>query len=840
MFFLRTACPATGHSVFCAIRVETEAYESHGGASNTSMQDLKHALRMFIKSPGFTAVVVITLALGIGANTAVFSVIYGALLRPLPYRDADRLLDILDSSPRESELARIFASYADFEEFSRHAQTLESVAADTWAGRPGAVLTGRGPTRTYLTIPVTADFFKTLGTPAERGRTFSRADLRGGCSVVLSNKFWRARLGADPHIVGETLSLDDRSCTVLGVMPAAFAVYPPETEIWTLILPNDPRLRTYFPVFIVARLRPGVSIAQVRSELSALHRAIHTHDSDGEKNFVPLVSRLRDQFTWLAGRNLRTTLLLLLAAVGLVLLIGCLNVANLLLGQAFARGREFAIRVALGSGRKRLFEQLLIECALLSAAGGVTGVVVAFGAVRYFVHVQPIELPVASTISVNLAAIAFAGVISGTIAAVCALAPVWAISRGDVFTALRTAAGSIAPARQRVSRMMVVAETALSVALLAGAGLLMRSLLAFESAPLGFAQHEILTSTGSLPVNYADEPARRIGFFRRLDQQLGAIPGVTAAAIASSLPPYGLGLGTVEIEGKPVSGREQRHDVGTIEVSPSYFALMEVRLRRGRIFSEHDNANSDRVAVVNEAFAREYFPDRDPLGQKIRLGDEHEWVTLVGIVGNEKRPTVYEEMKWIVQPAVYRPVAQHPPAYFAIAVRTAAGQTGVAHAMERAVDLIDSRAALGDIESMQARLAPNLKYPRFRATLLAAFSLLAVMLAVVGLYGVLAQFVAQRTAEMGLRKAIGARTVHIAGLIAWKGGVPAAAGLLIGFALSFALTRYLASLLYGITPTDPATFATVAVIVIAATVMAMVVPARRALRVDPMVALRSE
>jgi putative ABC transport system permease protein len=809
-------------------------------ASNTNMQDLKHALRLFLKSPGFTAVVVLVLALGVGANTAVFSIVYGALLRPLPYKDADRIIDILDSSRHEHELAKIFASYSDFEEYARHARTLQSIGADTWAGRTGTVLTGRGPARTYLTVPVTADFFQTLGVSAERGRTFTSNDLRGGCAVVLSDSFWRARLAADPRIIGQALSLDDQSCAVIGVMPARFAVYPPETQIWTLILPNDPRLRSYFGVFMVARLKPGVSIAQARSELTALHGALHARDLDGEKDFTPLVSSLRDQFTWLAGRNLRTTLALLFAAVILVLLIGSLNIANLLLGRSFARAREFAIRIALGSGRKRLFQQLLIESALLSAAGGAIGLLAAFAATRYFVHAQPVELPVGSVISINIPALVFAAAVSSATALAFAVAPAWAISRGDAYAGLGVSAAVMAPARQRLSRMLVVAETALSVVLLAGAGLLMRSVLGFESAPLGFAQRNILASTGALPKKYHGQPARRAAFYARLEQQLATIPGVTNAAIASTLPPYELGLGTVEIEGKPVTAHAQPHDVGDAEVSPSYFGLFEIPLRRGRLFTAADDSHSDFVAVVNEAFAREYFPDRDPIGQKIRLGDEHQWVTVVGIAGDEKRPTVYEEMKWIVRPGVYRPVAQHPPENFSIAVRSAIEEAGLAHLMDNAVASVDGEAALGDIESMQKRLSPSLKYPRFRAALLGAFSALAVLLAAVGLYGVLAQFVAQRTAEVGLRKALGAQNGDIARLIARTGGAPAIAGLLIGFALSFALSRYLQSLLYGITPTDPATFVVVGLVIILATMGAMVVPTRRALRIEPMMALRSE
>ena len=804
------------------------------------MQDLRHALRLFRKSPGFTAVVIISLALGIGANTAVFSIIYGALLRPLPYRNPDRLVSILDSSTRESELAKIFASYADFEEFSRHSRTLESVAADTWAGRPGAVLTGRGPTRSYLTIPATAGFFKTLGVKPQFGRTFTQQDLRGGCSVVLSNKFWRGPLGSDPRIVGQQLSLDNRSCTVLGVMSERFAAYPPETQIWTLILPNDPRLRTPFGVFMIARLKPGIGIAQASAELTAVHRALHAHDSDGEKDFAPLVSALQDQFTWLAGRNLRTTLVVVFASVLFVLVIACLNVANLLLGRSVARGREFAIRVALGSGGRRLVRQLLVESAILSVAGAALGLLVAFAVTRYFVHLEPVQLPVGSTVSMDLRAVAFAAALAIPTALVFAVAPAWGISRGDVFSGLRVNFANVAPARQRISRALVCAEMALSVALLATAVLLMRSVVSFESAPLGFARDNIFVSNGSLPSQYHDSATRRVAFYDKLEQKLRRLPGIRNAAIASSLPPYGLGLGTVEIAGRPVPENRKLHDVGDVAVSPGYFQLLDVPIRLGRVFDEHDLPRSGHVAVVNDAFVHEYFPGPEIIGRKIRIGDEREWLTVVGVVGNEARPTVYQEMKWIELPAVYRPLAQHPTDYFAIAVRSAGQQAGIGHAMEQAVASVDHNAVLGDIESMGSRLAPYLRYPRFRAIVLTAFSCLALLLAAVGLYGVVAQFVVQRTPEIGVRMALGAQTSDITGWIARAGGTPVLAGLTVGFSGALVVTRYLGSLLYGVKATDPLTFAVVVIVMIAVAAVAMLLPARRALRVDPITALRSE
>jgi putative ABC transport system permease protein len=804
------------------------------------MGNAGHALRLLAKSPGFTITILATLALGIGANTAVFSIIDGALLRPLPYKDPGGLIDILDTSPREKGLARIFAAYADFEEFAQHARTLQHVAATTWAGSFEGILTGRGPAKSYLTIPVTADFFTTLGVAAQRGRTFTNADLRGGCAVVLSDRFWHGPLNADPSIVGQSLSLDDHSCTVLGVMPPTFAFYPRETQIWTLLLPGDPRLKRYFGVFMVARLKPGATAAQAQAELRALHTPLHAGDKNGENEFTPLVSGLQDQFTWFAGRNLRSTLGALFAAVLAVLSIACLNIANLLLERSFARSREFAIRSALGSGRARLIRQLLVEGTILSLAGAALGLLVAFAAIRYFVHLQPIELPVGAAISISLPALAFTAALSIVTSAVFALAPSWAISREDINAVLRANGVSATSTRQRLSRFLVSAEVALSVILLAGAGLLMRSVIGFGSAPLGFSPDSVLTANGSLPQSHHRDAARKAAFYDELQRKLGSLPGVQSAAVASTLPPYGLGLNAVEIQGRPVSHSAQMHDTGLAAVGPDYFRVLNVPLHRGRVFGPQDQPQSEQVAVVNEALVHEYFPGRDPVGERLRLGADGEWLTVVGVAGTERRPQVFQEMSWTDQPAVYRPLDQAPPGSFSIALRVNAGQAGIGHFVEQTIASIDSGVAIGEVLPMRSRLAPYLTYPRFRAVVLAAFASLAILLAAVGLYGVLAQFVTQSTREIGLRMAVGARAGNIAALVARKGGVPVIAGLIAGLLWSFALTRYLSSFLYGVTPADPLTFATVPIVMLAAASLAMILPARRASRIDPMTALRSE
>ncbi|HEY3840835.1 MAG TPA: ABC transporter permease, partial [Bryobacteraceae bacterium] len=788
------------------------------------MNDLRYAIRLFAKSPGFTVVVVATLALGIGANTAVFSIVNGVLLRPLPYRDPGRLVDVLDTSVREKELAKLFASYRDFEEYSRHARSAEAIGAATWATRPGAVLRGRGRTKSYLTIPVTAGFFRTLGVNAQMGRTFSTEDLGGGCAVVLSDPFWRGPLHGDAGIVGQTISLDKQSCRVIGVMPSGFGFYPPETQIWTLLLPGDPRLQKYFGVFIVARLKPGVTLAQFQSEIDALHSALNAHASNGEEHFAPLIGGLQEQFTWLAGRTLRTTLLLLFGAVFLVLCIACLNVANLFLVRSFVRGREFAIRAALGSGRTRLMRQMVLESTMLCGAGGLLGLLLAFAAVRYFVHSQPIELPVATNLSMDVPTLVFNGTLAAMAALLFGVIPAWRAGRGNVQDKLRSGGVSEAPARQRLMRLLVGVEMALSVILLAGAGLLMRSVLSFGSAPLGFEPEGVMAAKVELPREHYPDDAARATFFNRLRERLGTGPGIEAA-VASTLPPYELGLNTMEVAGRPVPHDAQLHDVGQASVESSYFRVLRVPLDRGRLFDTHDRANSQPVAVVNQALVSEYFQGRDPIGQQIRVSEEKDWLTVVGVVGNERRPEVFREMSWRARAAVYRPVAQKPPASFSIAARREGEETAAGRAIQQAIASIDGDIATGDAEPLARHLAGYLKYPRFRAMVLTGFSMLAILLAGVGLYGVVSQFAAQRTREIGLRMAVGAQRRDIFEWVVKHGGIPVLVGLLCGLVATLALARFLTSLLYGVTPTDPATFAGVTIVMLVLAVIALTVPA---------------
>jgi len=800
------------------------------------IQDIRFAWRLLLRAKAFAAVAVLTLALGIGATTAVFSIVNGALLRPLPYPNPERLVEIHNQSLREKGLNKLFAVYPDYREYQQHSRSFDNLAAATWAVK-SPILTGHGAARTVTAIPVTASFFHLLGAAARLGRTFEPADEARGCQVVLSSAYFTSTFGADPKVVGQSIALDDQACTVLGVMPPTFAFYPAAAQLWMLITPDRPELDKLL-VVMFARLKPGVTPAQAQAELSAIHAA--AHGGDEWREFGPAVSFLRDQLTWLAGRNLRTTLWILLAAVALVLLIACVNVANLLLGRSLVRGRELAVRAALGGGRLRLFRQLLTEGLLLATLGGAGGVWMAVGAVRYFRSVNPVELPVGAEVAINGPVLAFTLLVSALTALLFGAAPAWKASRADLNSAPKSGGrGNVSSSG--LGRAMVAAEMALSVVLLAGAGLLMESVLRMGSADLGFATTGLVSASIMLPDGPYRDADARIRLYRKLQQGVAALPGVEAAAIASSSPPDGAGTDTLQVFGKLKPPGLLRHDVIQVWIDADYFRTLGTRIATGRAFDAHDVKDSAAVAIVDEALAREYFPNADPIARRIQVaGEKSPWLTVIGIAATQKRTTVYQEMQWVAQPTVFRPFTQGVPPGMALLVRVGSDDLRVSAAIRGVAASIDSGVAIGDVRTMRQRLAVYLAYPRFRAVVFGGFAAFALLLAVVGLHGVLGQLVSQRTQEIGVRMALGARPADVARMIAGQGGAPVLAGLAIGIGCALSLGRYLASMLYEVKPQDPVTLACVSVTLLAAAAVAMALPARRAARTDPMTALRQE
>jgi predicted permease len=786
--------------------------------------DLRFAIRTFAKRPGFALVAILTLALGIGAATAVFSIVNAVLLKPLPYRDPNRLVAIWITSTREKNLAKLFALYSDYQEFRAKSQTLQDVSVATWAVNTGRVLTGHGPARGILTIPASANFFETLGVQAAIGRTFSADDK--GCNIVLSNKFW----SANPVAVGKTLILDQKPCTILGVMPENFSFYPTQTQAWALLGPDFQPDQNKMLVGIFARLKPNVTASQAQAELRSLFRPLH---SGGEtRYFEPVVFDLHGEFTFLAGRTLRTTLVLLFAAVLLVLLIACLNVANLLLAQLSDRRREFAVRAALGSGQGRLIRQVLTEGFLLASAGAVLGLAIAYIAIRYFRVANPIELNVGADVRINPIVLSFSVLLAMATTIFFSLLPALRASKVDLTRHLKSSGRGATRTRFSFAKAVIAIEVALSFVLLIGASLLMTSALRMGSENLGFNPDHLFAGNINLPPSRYSTDTERRQFYDRLQERLSGI------ALASKIPPEAGGNQTIEIQGRPVDQATALHDIGADAVSPSFFDILSIPLHRGRSFHSQDRETSQPVAIVNEALTREYFPHADPIGQQIRIpGGQMPWLTIVGVVGNLKHTQLMDEMTWVETPILYRPLAQEPRPRFQIAARASAESQ---KEIQRQIADIDPLVPIAALESINSRLAHSMAYPRFRAMVLAFFAFSALLLSAVGLHGVLSQLVAQRTPEFGVRRAVGAQTYHLLLLIARQGGIPVLIGLGAGLAATLAFSRAIAVLLYRIQPADPAMLAIVTLSMLAIAILAIALPATRAARVDPMVALRDD
>jgi predicted permease len=807
-------------------------------------QDVRYAWRMCRRAPGFTATAILTLALGIGANTAVFSILNAVLLRPLPYREPGQLVSVLDREIRDGGRALFFDLYSDYENWKKNSRSFQGFAAVTWAGDLGAIMTGRGPARTVASLPVSVDFFSTLGVPAALGRTFENADLAGGCSVVLSHKFWQATFGGQRNAIGQSLRLNDHVCTVLGVMPADFASYPnPESLLWVLMTP--PKRPDQFGVFVIGRIKPGVTMASAQAELVALHRQIHQHDRWGAI-MEPAIYELQAEFTWLAGHNLRISLIVLFAAVTLVLLICCVNVANLLLSRSLVRQREMAIRAALGSGRARMLRQLITESLLLSLIASLLGVAIAAGAVQYFRDARPIELPPATVVAVNGQVLAFTVLLSIATALLFGLAPAWKASGIDLIGALKAGgrASSQDAERHRFGKSLIVVEVALTILLLAGAGLLIRSVENFTSAPLGFVADGLMTAKVQLlPTSYP-KPEQRVRFFDRALSQLRAGPRLEGAALSTTFPTQGTGpVSVLAVEGRPDPPSNQILDVGQQTISPDYFQVMRIPLQAGRYFDERDRAEAEPAAIVNEALVARYFANEDPIGKHIREFDGPErqtpWLTIVGVVADEKRTAVSNEMSWSDAPVVYHAWHQNAPPTATLIIR-ATSETALGGTIQQTMAAIDPDVSVGGVEPVPQTVAKVLAYPRFRATVLAAFAGLAVLLAMVGLYGVLSHLVTHRTHEIGVRMALGAQRGEVLRMIVGNGARLIGMGVVLGVGAALALGRYLGALLYGISAADPLLLATVSLGMIMAALAAMYIPARRAASVDPLVALRYE
>jgi putative ABC transport system permease protein len=807
------------------------------------VNDIRYALRTFFKAPGFTAVAVITLAIGIGTNTAIFSVVNSVLLRPLPYPHWRDIVEVYSTSVGEPKGAH---AAADFLEFQRDNRTFVAVAGYREDALTIAV-PGTDPVRVSGTL-VTADYFDVFGMSAELGRTFSRA-VDGKTTeplVVLAHSTWVQRFSADPQIAGRRARINGVVHTVVGVMPPLFA-YPEGTKAWVLsakAVPLPPldiqgdllenRDVHYFKA--IARLKDGVTLAEAGADLSVLAegQARRFPQSNGGRGAAiePLQERI-------VGK-VRDALYLLLYAVGLVLLIACANIASLLLVRATGRRREIAIRVALGAGRGRLIRQLITESLLLGIAGAGVGLLAGSWAIALLLKVLPDGVPRADEITLDGRVMALAILVSLVCALLFGLAPAVQVSRLDPTSGLREAerGSSTARVRARTRSLLVVAEIALTLVLLVSAGLLTNSFIRLQRVDPGFLVDPVTVIALPLPQSKYPDGKRQAAFYKRIADGLRSRPEVQSAAILFPSPIEGRNASaTFTIEGRATSTRADRPFASIGSVSGDYFRTLGIPLIAGRTFTEQDREPAPAVVVVNATLVRTYFGGADPIGKRVRFGDTGEdWMTIVGIVGDSRNVGLHD----MPLPLVYLPYHNFPLPFMAIAVRSTAPVSTIAALARAEITAADPELAVAKVEPMRDVLRESVAEPRFRTLLLVAFAGMAVVLAAVGIYGLISYSVAQRTREIGIRMALGAQSRQVMMPVLRQGLLLAFAGIAIGLAGSVVAARLLSSFLFGIEPSDPLTYALVSTLLLFVTLLATFIPSRRALRVDPLTALRAE
>jgi putative ABC transport system permease protein len=818
----------------------------------TFLRDVSYGLRVLLKSPGFTAVTVLALALGVGANTAIFSLVNAVLLRGLPYEGGERLVTLYMSDDPVNPPAGPF-SYPNLVDFRDQSQTLEYVAGYQNIGTVLTPAAGEEPERVRGTQAM-ADLFPMLGARAAHGRVFTRDEDKEGAAqvVVLSDGLWRRRFNADPSIVGREIrmGLAGQPVTVVGVMEPGFK-FPPDSpnavDYYAPFVPANMRanpagMKTRDSVFIptVAKVKAGVTSEQVAAELNTIAaRLAAQYPAEATRlraRAVPLHEDLVGQ--------VRPALFVLLAAVGLVLLIACANVANLLLARAASRGREMAIRTALGASRARVIRQLLTESVLLALAGGAAGLLLATWGVDLIVKLSPERVPRLAETKVDAAVLLFTFGVSVLTGLIFGLAPALQASKTDLTEALKEGGrgGTAGARRARLRGLLVVAEVAISLVLLVGAGLLMKSFLRLVSADPGYSPERVLALTVALNTQQFKTPESRAGFYRAAIERLKGLPGVEAAG-ATRLLPLGNSdiFNSFNIAGRPPFAPGSRNSARNYTVSAEYFRVLGVPLKRGRVFDETDGKDSQPVVIINEALARKYFPGEEALGQHLVFDGPDNPPTpprqIVGVVGNVR----FEGFAAPEAEEFYVPFEQAPSSVMEVVVRASGPDAAaLAQGVRAALRETDPNLLIWETRTMDELVGRSVAPQKFNVALLGLFAALALLLATVGIYGVMSYTVTQRTHEIGVRMALGARAADVLRTVVGQGLRLALIGVAVGLALAFALTRLLSSLLYGVTATDPAVFALVPVLLLIVALLACYLPARRAMKVDPMEALRYE
>ncbi len=806
---------------------------------NTLLQDIRYGFRMLLKHKGFTAVAVIALGLGIGANTAIFSLVNGVLLRPLPFPDAERIIYIEGNNPAAG-VTQSNISFLDFTDWSQQTDLFASTAA-YWTGNAQFGADGAEPER----VPragVTSGFFSVLGVEPVLGRTFVPEDDKGWPQIVaiISHGLWKRRFGSDPAIVGKQVEISARPLTIIGVMPPGFE-YPEQTQVWVTTAVNlrdEPRDNRVWSA--IARLNSGIDLKQTQTRLSAINAQLDKQFHETNKGWDVFVSTLHERLV----REVKPSLLALLGAVGFVLLVACANVANLLLARSAARQKEIAIRAAMGASRTRVLRQMLTESVLLSAIGGVAGLVLSIWLTDVLMSMLPEGAPRLEQIGIDYRVLTFALGVSALTGILFGIVPALQASKLDVTSALKEGGRSGEGHRRTSARsLLLIGEVALSLMLLVGAGLLIKSFLRLQEVRPGFNAHNVLTAQLSLQGPKYKKDQQYVEFFRQLKERLEAEPGVQAVGASVNLPlnptGYAIGRGFIP-EGRPLTVEESKEAMFST-ITGDYFRALQIPLLSGRIFEPRDNADGPKVVIINETTAKRHFGSpAAAIGKRLsvwapfRGHNETFMREIVGVVGDTKTGSLTGEGDL----QIYVPHAQDSQWNFmGLVIRTTGDPASFARTLRRGVQALDRDQPIYSVRTMDDVVTTSLGTRRVSMQLFAVFALAALLLAAIGIYGVMAYSVTQRTQEIGIRMALGAQKSDILRLVVRQGMTLALFGVIAGLAGAFALTRVISNLLFGVTATDPTTFLAISFLLIAVAFLACYLPARRAAKLDPMIAL---
>ena len=814
---------------------------------NGLLQDLRYAVRQLRKSLGFTAVAVITLALGIGANTSIFSVVNGVLLRPLAFKDPDRLVRVWHVPPAKSfpGMTTFAVSAANYLDWERQNHVFDGMAIYSFHG---FTLTDSDKPEQVDACSATSGFFSTLGVQPMLGRVFLPEENQPGHAdvVVLSHRFWQEHFGSNPGIVGHDIKMDGRSILVAGVMPAGFQ-FPEFAQMWTPMAWTDQEkaVRGEHHSVVVARLKPGVDLKRAQAEMNTISSRLEQQYPEDDKGWGAIVVPLHDDMV----SDVRPALLVLLGAVGFVLLIASVNVANLGLARTFSRQKEIAIRTALGATSVRVLRQVLTESVLIALVGGALGLTFAHAGIRLIMAFLADKLPHSIEVGLDPKVLAFTAIISIAAGILAGVLPAVRLTRGDVNQSLKQGLGRTDSdsSGQRTRRVLVVSEVALSLILLVGAGLMIRSFQMLHGVNPGFDSRNVLTMTAMVSRAKFPVPAQQIAFFEQVLQRVRTLPGVEAAGVVDNIPlDNGGSHQPIAIEGRPTLPMSEQPEVDVRLITPGYMSALHIPILRGRDISDTDLAGRPGVILVSESMARQFWPGADALGKRLTLtfypGVVREVVGIVGDVKldglDQKRPST----------ALYFPLDQvSMPANggwssfpMTLVVRSSSGSAGRVSAVSNAVHEVDREMPLRDIQTMDDLVANSLSQQRFNMLLLGAFAGLALLLAAVGIYSVLSYSVKRGVREIGIRLALGARLADVLRMVVFEGMKPTLLGVAIGTGGALALGRLLSGLIYGVKPTDPLTFVAVAFLLTGIALGASIIPAYRATKVDPLVALRYE